>query len=1057
MENEKNEKNKGKPSKSIRLDEAKAKFIENEYSKRIQNTVPPLIRSNFGRYKNISTFPTDMDYIYEEDRILNNNIRISNRPFFCNINKKVEKVIIPPILTELEQLFFDRYNLDQIITNNNFSWLDKNLKLAFAYFINVIIPYYYAKKKIFNTNLSIDDLNKLGYRSFLDALERKKGINLKTFINWFNNLSKEKKKNVIESIQGKIKIAQKHIRGRLKDPNLNSLIQKNINNQNFNTISNMKMTSEKMEGNFIVSTKKWSEIRDDIFKFIYYNLKNRENLLILSINYLIEEIKVLLKNEFGDDINNLSNQYKLIIGCSIKALYFILTDAEITAAELKNKCNINDRTLYNLKNALDINLKDEDGHFVKSDIDNRSRPLIQINDFKEKLEVGILKIINILSSKKEEEIKIKAIDILNEFITDIKRKKKGIHFNTQTITIATSIIYAVLNSEEDFLDLGFRDLSKLTGVNKETIRENYNKYFRDTYPSSEFSFTVHGFGNINKIFSLIIFNYILEKTSIKTTEILLQIKKIFINNNFPEDLKNKDIIILRRMYTYYINDFNKYFSDLIKVVKYITFTSKNHKIINANIVILPVINNLYSKNINLLQKKETFYKYVREIFDFLAIKNEDFFPDRLSRAFEEKLSKQEYKEYYYRYRQIVGYRLKIFIIKNLYNGKYLINTNCYCPICKEEGLILNTDLSRLNSLEFHHQTKMKTEIFNANRLYNIFTENQTNPDFFQDIIKLMESEKVTLRCRNHHMMIDDFYYFFFEDFISFKDLFEFSAEEIYIILRIVVDNFRLTMNLSKDKKRVIRQRIKNRIKKKYIIEQLYGNKCHICGEFNTKMHIRSFDFCHQNPEKKTVNASSLFDTYSCSEIVKILRKENGAYLCSNCHTVYDMEYLNLINEIYDSKELIEKVKEDYHRTRMNFSTISDVMVDKVKDPLKKSINIRGQYKKYLLAIYNLSKKNIKITKKSISNHLGLDYSAVKSFFLRHRNFLENYINFSNGKPTFYSLKTKGKKLISKIEYFKNLYQSFQLEDCVNCNFNVRDKCIANSPNQCSILKKKVYI
>ncbi|KKL46961.1 hypothetical protein LCGC14_2340340 [marine sediment metagenome] len=301
----------------------------------------------------------------------------------------------------------------------------------------------------------------------------------------------------------------------------------------------------------------------------------------------------------------------------------------------------------------------------------------------------------------------------------------------------------------------------------------------------------------------------------------------------------------------------------------------------------------------------------------------------------------------------------------------------------------------------------------------------------------------------HHIMIYDFYYIFFKDFINYNKLFNFSAEEIFIILKVIIHNFRLTMNLSKKKKRNIIKIIKNRIKKKYIIEQLYGNKCHICGEFDTKIHLRTFDFSHFNSKKKKIDASSLFDTKSCSEIVKTLKDEVGAYICSNCHSVFDMEYLELINEIYDDKELIEKIKTDYHKIKMKFTAISDKMINNVKDPLKKTINITGNYKNYLFAIYYLSNQGIDITKKSIANYLGVDYDAVKSFFLRHRNFLEKYINFPYGNPTIYSLKIKGLKLISEIEYFINFYQTFQLEECINCNFNVRKKCIANSSNQCS--------
>ncbi|TFG17071.1 MAG: hypothetical protein EU531_04390 [Promethearchaeota archaeon] len=274
-----------------------------------------------------------------------------------------------------------------------------------------------------------------------------------------------------------------------------------------------------------------------------------------------------------------------------------------------------------------------------------------------------------------------------------------------------------------------------------------------------------------------------------------------------------------------------------------------------------------------------------------------------------------------------------------------------------------------------------------------------------------------------------------------------------------MESFRLTKNLSKARKRSIRMRIKNRIKKKYLIETLYGNKCLICGEFNTKDHIRTFNFCYVDPRRKTCQASDLFNTYTCSEIADILEKEKGVYICSNCHTVLDMDYYDIIEDIYDSEEIIKKVKDDYHRVKNRIEKISKISLQNIKDPLTKNkiFAIRENVIVYFNAIYELSQENINITNKSISKKSGIDYSGVKSFFFRRRDFLKRYINFDIGSPTIYKLTQKGENFVSLINYFRRHFQTLELNECVDCKYRRENECIANKPDQCPFIKSGTHL
>ena len=192
--------------------------------------------------------------------------------------------------------------------------------------------------------------------------------------------------------------------------------------------------------------------------------------------------------------------------------------------------------------------------------------------------------------------------------------------------------------------------------------------------------------------------------------------------------------------------------------------------------------------------------------------------------------------------------------------------------------------------------------------------------------------------------------------------------------------------------------------------------------------------------------------HSLQEIVEILRNEKGAYLCSNYHTVYDMEYYDVIDEIYDSKEVSKQIKDDYLNVRKKFKPISERMVKNVKDPLMKTIKIRENFINFITVIHEFNKTNIDATNETISNHLGVDYSGVKSFFFKRRNFLERYVNFFYGRPTKYSLNDKGKNLVDILNYFSQFYRNLELKECHECNLNTKDKCTANHSDECPLIK-----
>lgn len=337
-------------------------------------------------------------------------------------------------------------------------------------------------------------------------------------------------------------------------------------------------------------------------------------------------------------------------------------------------------------------------------------------------------------------------------------------------------------------------------------------------------------------------------------------------------------------------------------------------------------------------------------------------------------------------------------------------------------MIINTDISRLEALEFHHETGKKENQFSAVNLYNLFTKNQTNPHFLEQLISLMESERVVLVCRNHHHLIHDSYFNYFNYLINWEEIFSLHAELIHMLIRTSVENFRLTKNLSRRFKKEIRRHIINYLKKRYIIESFYGEYCPTCREFNTKRHLSAFHFNHKDKKLKNVNASDLYSLYSCSEIVKILEKERGGYICSNCHTVIHYEGLHLLDKIYEDKKIVEKILKDYGFVSKNFTLIhnDDSLI---RDPLNKTLKITESIERYLTAIYEISKSGRDVTVYSLADYMGISSSSISNYFYRKKDVITQYIDIKAGRPTKYVLNNKGRECVSLIYHFRDYYNS----------------------------------
>jgi hypothetical protein len=405
--------------------------------------------------------------------------------------------------------------------------------------------------------------------------------------------------------------------------------------------------------------------------------------------------------------------------------------------------------------------------------------IIIISKFKQEITSYLESILNsiIATDNQEKIIRSKCLNVLTDFINKIETKKCKISKKADLKAITSALIYSVIVSSEN---MPHCDIPKISGIPNYTISKYYAKYFKDFYLNKSFNFPpYYGFDKIRNILCIYLYHRIRLKRA-KTLDLVISLKNdIFNLKNHSLKLSNKDIMLLKKLFVNHNNKSMKYFSDLVEIVKHIYITSIMHKKIRTKITIKPLAKWLYKKEINLFQNFKLFYYSVIEIYDTLKKEFFDIFPKR---------SKTEPKNNKL-FSTLIGSRIKLYIIKHIYNGKYCNKSKGKCPLCEKQGFVTNTDISRLKALEFHHTTDGKEHKYSAKVFYELYNENRDNPNFLEDLIESMESKKIVLVCANHHDIITSKYYNYFKHLISWEnipknfsqDIFSLSPELIHTI------------------------------------------------------------------------------------------------------------------------------------------------------------------------------------------------------------------------------------------------------------------------------------
>jgi len=350
---------------------------------------------------------------------------------------------------------------------------------------------------------------------------------------------------------------------------------------------------------------------------------------------------------------------------------------------------------------------------------------------------------------------------------------------------------------------------------------------------------------------------------------------------------------------------------------------------------------------------------------------------------------------------IRDFKVKLKLINDIFKGKC-----CKC----------NVDFLKLPVLQFHHpDPNKKTTSWRKIRRRS-----------YKHIVKKLTKDNVILLCSNCHLKEQAKIYYNYYGLITFKDLFLLSAEKIRDL--IIQKTSMINIKLERMHKR---EKIKEWIKKRYVVEQLYDGKCIACGNSDlTSLAFHHLDVNYKNNKSKWGD----LETYNSEKIMEILIKENTVTICSNCHTIlhsrfheFAHEILNDFFSILDVKRYLKKIRNDYENISKNIQNFKFRFNNiNFRSPLELEIPHTEVWKIHLLKMfYYMKYKNIDFFK-------VYDLKPILKISIRHiykhlHKFIEKkLIGINNPHSHFrkYILTDLGHE---KIKQLKNDYKELDIE------------------------------
>ena len=472
----------------------------------------------------------------------------------------------------------------------------------------------------------------------------------------------------------------------------------------------------------------------------------------------------------------------------------------------------------------------------------------------------------------------------------------------------------------------------------------------------------------------------------------------------------------------YMKAIKIYFSDLVKVIIKLEELNQKYKIDQELLNI-----NQFKKYLKKIYEVDFGELIIIHIFNSIKRKNKEFMLERgiqqslfdsgkvrecarchnilpysafgFSQGFIKVMCKQCRQEV----EAINDYKVKIGIINDEFGGK--------CLEC-------HTDVEQLPALQIHHpDPELKTFNMGEIHAYN-----------YIEILERIKSEKAFPLCSNCHSLKQASVFLNFKKLILRQDLFQMTPEEIDRLIYYGVQTDHSSKNLNPKQKTAKKYLIKNWIKKRYIIEQLFNGKCVGCGKVSIEMlpalqfHHKIFgDYESELDNKLTWTNLRNLDIFT---IVKILKEQDCSCLCGNCHKMmHSPLFINLAKEI-NGEEYAKLVKNNYKSIAKNVQSLK-IKEIKIKDPIKiigakkrSGKKPKTIWKKNLLAFYELAKAKADgiISSTEFRVHLGKTRDTVQKALrdLIDRNLIRITQERYGSNPALLKLTEEGIKTTDKL-------------------------------------------
>ena len=276
-----------------------------------------------------------------------------------------------------------------------------------------------------------------------------------------------------------------------------------------------------------------------------------------------------------------------------------------------------------------------------------------------------------------------------------------------------------------------------------------------------------------------------------------------------------------------------------------------------------------------------------------------------------------------------------------FKKKYRLIYESFNGMCDKCKLGLNF----LQVFHFHHpDINFKTMIWD-----------EVKDRLFSYIHRWANQDRVIPLCSNCHAEEDAKTFLKFKSLILKSDLFAMSAELVDQLLDKVIHDSAL------------KYEVKEWIRKRYIIEKVFGGSCIGCGNVNVFNNLPSIVFHHLDFSKKEINIKDVLN-FDCEVIYDIILKEIVICLCSNCHSIIHSDLNKFIEEFFQdeyfqknfSESYLEGLKliqiKAYNNILKNISKFKFKKIE-IKSPLKLEFNqTQDIWKIHLLEVFSILNK-----------------------------------------------------------------------------------------------------